>query len=119
MEIPASWISPTCDPGTNIYPNKPLNDLFPLAISDKIVDPPIDIGETYLNPPKCPGKTYKWLGKGEPGSKRGSWVDKDRGIALHPDVATPGHDPHYDVHIKDSDDVYRLYPNGVWELKEH
>ncbi len=70
----------------------------------------------FNNPAESPGEDWEWRGKGPAGSKEGSWVNRDTGEKLHPDLEHAGHGPHYDYEAPDGSD-YRIYRDGRIEPK--
>ena len=70
------------------------------------------------DPEKAP-EGYEWRGKGEQGSKKGSYFNKDTKESLHPDLDHPdGVDPHWDYNYRGSGcKGWRIFANGVIEKK--
>ncbi|MCF7806183.1 MAG: hypothetical protein K9M07_03295 [Simkaniaceae bacterium] len=82
--------------------------------------PPYDGFELGNDPTKQPAKDFQWKGKGNPGSKEGSWVKGEGSTKeiLYPDLEHPGPiGPHWDYTGPDFRDGTRLYPDGTWEYK--
>ncbi len=71
----------------------------------------------FADPTKAPAEGWEWRGKGEPGSKEGSWYDPKTGEVYRPDINHPAPiKPHYDY--KDPQGRWwREYPDGTRELK--
>ena len=63
---------------------------------------------------------YEWKGKGEQGSKEGSYFNPESGESLHPDLDHPeGKAPHWDYNYRGSGvKGWRIFPDGAFELKE-
>jgi RHS repeat-associated protein len=72
--------------------------------------------ENCGNPATSPGSKFEWRGKGEVGSKEGSWFDPENDESLHPDLKNEDHGPHYDYKAPD-ESKYRIYPDGRIEPK--
>lgn len=69
-----------------------------------------------FNPAESPGEDWEWRGKGPVGSKEGAWYNPETEESLHPDLANPAHEPHYDYTAPDGSQ-WRIYPDGRIEPK--
>lgn len=70
------------------------------------------------DPSKCPGKGYEWRGKGERGSKAGSWHNPETGEWLRADLDHPDPiEPHWDYGRRGGDVSYRIFPDGSYSPK--
>lgn len=59
--------------------------------------PPYDGRELENDPSKPPRQGFEWKGPGKPGSKQGSWYNRETGESLHPDLKHPApKKPHWD-----------------------
>jgi RHS repeat-associated protein len=86
--------------------------------STKQKKPPYDGKELGNDPTKCPSDGFEWRGKGEPGSKRGSWYNPQTGEQLYPDLDHPTPiKPHWDYYGPDFPDGARLNTDGTWSPK--
>lgn len=80
--------------------------------------PPYTWEELGGDATKCPGKGFKWKGRGTPKSGKGNWVkgDKKEQEELYPDFTNSKHDPHWDYYGPEFPAGARIYPDG-WEHK--
>ena len=90
-----------------------------LAIPQKTTKPVVTPNIEYPgnDGSKSPGKDYEWKGKPPVGGDKGSWVNKNTGEQLHPDLDHPSPvGPHWDY-----TDIYkvkwRIYPGNKFMLK--
>lgn len=81
-------------------------------------DPP-DVTYPGDDEKKAP-EGYEWKGKGEQGSKDGSYYNKETGESLHPDLNHPeGKDPHWDYNYRGSGvKGWRVFRDNRIELKK-
>lgn len=79
--------------------------------------PPYSGAELGDDPARCPGEGFEWKGKGEPGSKQGSWFNKPKGEGLRADLDHPPPvKPHWDYE-NSAGRKARLYLDGSSKWK--
>ena len=84
---------------------------------EKEKEPPYSGDKLGEDPARRPGEEFEWRGKGEPGSRKGSWFNPETGESLHPDLDhPPPKKPHWDYESADGEKA-RLNVDGTWEWK--
>ena len=71
------------------------------------------------DPTKPPGEGYEWRGRGEPGSRKGSWYNPKTEEMMFPDLDHPEPiPPHWDYNYPGGGNGYRIFPDGTMKPKE-